>query len=176
MIPRPAVGALMLGLGRREGIALFGNTAAAFLASLAPLLAFALVGAGLMLAGGAGRDAAAMLGSAVVTLLGPAVLSHAVATRWGREEQWARYATAMNWCQWLQIIGVVIMLVLLGGQMGVRDLIETTVLSVGLYGLWLNWMVARAGLDLTRGRAALLVLLVNGGTLALVVLPQILGG
>lgn len=174
--PRPVLGAAMLAIGRGEGIALFGGTVRAYMSSLLPLALFALAGAALMAAGGVGHDAAAMLGSALVTLLAPAVLSHALARRWDREEQWLRYATAVNWCQWVQVAAATAMLVVLGGRLQPVDLVQTTVVAVGLYGLWLNWVTARAGLELARGRAALLVLLVNGGTLLLVLLPEVLGG
>ena len=52
---------LLIGRGRREGLAEFGSSRDAFLASLAPLLAFPLVGAALMMAGGQSRGAAASL-------------------------------------------------------------------------------------------------------------------
>lgn len=54
-------GILLIGRGRREGLAEFGSSRDAFLASLAPLLAFPLVGAALMMAGGQSRGAAASL-------------------------------------------------------------------------------------------------------------------
>jgi hypothetical protein len=42
------------------------------------------------------------------------------------------------------------------------------------YGLWLHWFVARHGLGLGAGRAALLVVGVNLGTIVLVLGPRLL--
>ena len=48
------------------------------------------------------------------------------------------------------------------------------VLGLGGYGLWLHWFLARHGLELSRLRAALLVMGVNLGTACLVLLPRLL--
>ena len=41
--------------------------------------------------------------------------------------------------------------------------VQTFFLAVAAYSLWLHWFLARHGLALSRWRAALLVVLVNGG-------------
>ena len=58
---RPAPGSILVGIfrlarGRADGLGQFGATREAFLASLAPLIAFPLVGGVLMILGGGGLD------------------------------------------------------------------------------------------------------------------------
>ena len=88
--------------GARTGRRLlqFGATREAFLASLAPLIAFPLVGGVLMLLGGGGLAALSDLLATLCALLAPPVLSFEVARLWGRQDAWLRFATAFNWCQW----------------------------------------------------------------------------
>ena len=177
MTPRPFVGAIRLALGRRDGIALFGDTVPAFLARLAPLVAFPLVGAGLLAASGRVAPALALLVLSLVAQLAPAVVSHALARWWGREAAWLRYATAFNWCQWaLPIVAMGLLTaiqVVAGERLTVEAASRLLVLVVSAYGLWLNWLLARVGLDLGAGRAAGFVALVNLAVLALIVGPQL---
>lgn len=172
----PIIGAAQLAIGRPAGMARFGDSPQAFLASLAPLIAFPLVGAVfLLLKVGAVRAATTFL-LTLVAQLAPAVLSHAMAVRWDREAAWLRYATAFNWCQWAIPIAAFVVLLLLqladGG--GLSDEAASDLLLVVLagYGIFLHWMLARYGLSLRAGRAMLLVLLVNAGTVALVLGPR----
>ncbi len=175
----PLRGAMRLALGRQDGIALFEDTPAAFLGSLAPLIAFPLVGAGLLALLGRAELALYLLMLAVVAQLGPAVVSHALACWWGRGQLWLRYATAFNWCQWalpvMALLFLIAMQLLAGDSLSVDDASQLLLLAVSLYGLWLNWVIARAALGLRAGRAVLFVLLVNVGVMALLVVPQVLG-
>ena len=163
----PIIGAAQLAIGRGEGIERFGNTPQAFMASLAPLVAFPLVGALLLAVSGSAMAALSTLLLTLVAQLAPAVLSHVVAVRWGREAAWLRYATAFNWCQWA--IPVVAFGLLMGLQIatgaGLSDAAAANllVLALGLYGLFLHWVLARHGLALSRARAVLMVVLVNAG-------------
>ncbi len=174
----PLLGAAQLAVGRGEGITRFADTPAAFLGSLAPLVAFPLVGSLFLLADGRVLQAVAFVLLTVLSLAGPAVLSHAIAVRWGREADWLRYATAFNWCQWA--VPVAAMGLLAGLQLGAGAgltapvAVQLLVVGVGAYYLWLHWTVTRHGLDLSRGRSALLVVLVNAGMAALLVIPQLL--
>lgn len=167
----PLLGIVRLARGKVDGLAQFGDTPQSFLASLAPLIAFSLVGAG-VLAGAAGLGG--MLGFLLLLMvahLAPPVLSHALARYWDREDWWLRYATAYNWVQCaLPLAGLPLVIgmqvvALLGVPVG-------TVVPLGLtlfvgYALWLQWLLARHGLDLSRGRAAVVVALVHLGTYAL---------
>jgi len=160
-----------LGRGHADGLDGFNATVAGFLASLLPLLLLAL----LMAAGGA-PDAARGLAGAVVGLLAPPVLSHALATRWGREREWLRYAVAVNWCQWAlpMLFAALLLLAQLvtGGGDEAALAVRVAVLGLVAYWLWLNWFIARHALSVPAGRAALLVFLVSLGSGAMVLLPQ----
>ncbi len=180
---RPAPGSIVLGVvrlarGRADGIRQFGSTREAFLASLAPLIAFPLVGGILMLLGGGGLEALLDLLATLCALLAPPVLSFEVARLWGKEAAWLRFATAFNWCQW--IIPVVLsLLLLIGGTLaafGLPRSVARMIIVLGLicYGLWLHWFLARHGLGLSRARAAVMVLGVNLATVLIVLGPRML--
>jgi hypothetical protein len=172
---------LRVARGRKDGIPLFGNSVQAFLASLAPLIAFPLVGAVLMLlrGGGGARSVADLLATACA-LLAPPVLSYQFARFWQREAAWPRFATAFNWCQWALPIVAMLILLLTGFAMaaGMSNRVAGVILVLGLagYGLWLHWFLARHALSLSRGRAALLVLGVNVCTVAIVLGPRLVAG
>lgn len=176
--PSVLVGIARLARGRADGLAHFGATSQAFLASLAPLIAFPLVGSALLLANGGGLPAVADLLATLCALLGPPVVSWWFARRWDREARWTRFATAFNWCQWAIAVVATALLFVAGLLMavGVPRGLAGVMFLFGLvgYGLWLHWFLARRGLDLSGLRAALLVLAVNLGTAALVVGPSLL--
>ena len=171
-------GVVLLCRGRAAGLAEMGTGPEAFLSSLAPLIAFPLVGCVLMIAQGKVADALADFLATLIALLAPPVISHAIAQRWGRQEKWFRFATAINWCQWaLPLLGAV--LVLIAGfmvQAGVPMRSTVVILCCVLlaYVFWLQWFLARHGLDLSGLRAAGLVLMVNLATIILVAGPQVL--
>jgi hypothetical protein len=172
------LGIARMASGRADGLDQFGGTTQAFLGSLAPLIAFPLVGGGLMFAEGEGLSAVAEMLATFCALLAPPVLSYWLARRWQREALWLRFATAFNWCQWA-IPVVAAALLLLAGMLIRMGLSNGTagalvVLGLGGYGLWLHWFVARQGLQLSGPRALLLVLLVNLGTAVLVAGPGLL--
>jgi hypothetical protein len=181
---RPRSGSIVLGIarlarGRVDGLRQFGATRDAFLVSLAPLIAFPLVGSVLMLLGGGGLAAVSGLLATLCALLAPPVLSFEVARLWGREAAWLRFATAFNWCQWvIPVIGSVLLVVVgiligLGLPRAVAHI--GVVFGIVAYGLWLHWFVVRHGLGLSGLRAALMVLAVNLGTVIIVLGPHMLG-
>ena len=173
----PLIGAALLARGRAEGMARFGSTPQAFLASLAPMIALPLVGCIILLLSGNGLLGVSALLVTVVAQLAPPVLSHALAAQWGRADLWLRYATAFNWCQWaIPVVALALMVVLQAGlSFGLGENAAVRLLGVGLaaYGLWLHWLLARHGLALPGGRAAALVALVNIGTIALLLVPGV---
>lgn len=177
--PRRSVllGIARVARGRREGLQQFGATEDAFLASLAPLIAFPLVNAGLALAGGEGWGAAGGFLQALCVVLAPPVLSQVLAQAWGHGGAWLHYATAFNWCQWAVPALAVTLLVVLSGLVG-AGLPESTaevalVAVLGAYAIWLHWFVTRHALGLGRWRTVLLVVLVNLGTVALAFGPRL---
>jgi hypothetical protein len=176
--PNILVGILRVALGRKDGLGQFGTTQQAFLASLAPLIAFPLVGGVLMMMQGAGRQALTDLLATACALLAPPALSFELARLWGREAHWLRFATAFNWCQWiLPLVGSVFLFALgIAVTAGLSEDNASIILIVclGCYALWLHWFLARHGLDLPAGRAALLVAGVNLITVLLVLGPRLL--
>jgi hypothetical protein len=176
--PNILVGILRVARGRRDGLTQFGSTPQAFLASLAPLVAFPLVGGVMMVASGAGVQALTDLFATACALLAPPALSFELARFWGREAHWLRFATAFNWCQWiLPLVGSALLIVLSTAiAVGLSEHAASVALIIGLgcYALWMHCFLARYGLDLPAGRAALLVLGVNLVTVLLVVGPRLL--
>lgn len=172
------IGIIRLARGRADGLLQFGETREAFLASLAPLIAFPLVGGVLMILGGGGLDALADLLATLCALLAPPVLSFEVARWWGRENAWLRFATAFNWCQWIIPI-LLSLLLLLFGMLTMAGLPTSAArggVLLGLigYGLWLHCFLAKHGLGLSWPRAGLMVVGVNLATVLLVAGPRVL--
>lgn len=178
--PSILLGIVRVAFGRRDGIARFGNSREAFLASLAPLIAFPLVGGAIMLAGGAGRSGAMLLLATICALLAPPVLSFEMARLWRREQGWLRFATALNWCQWVMpVVGVLLLGIvapLLATALAEHAALNVTAGMIVFYQLWLHWFLARHGLLLSPLRSVALVLVVNLGTAVLVVGPALLAG
>ena len=171
-------GVLLLARGRAEGLRQFGDTPQAFLASLAPLIAFPLVGYLLLAAGGHGAAAIAGLLGTLCALLAPPVISFELARWWGRQELWLRYATAVNWCQWaIPLLASALLLVVypvLAQLLSDNAAGVAVIAAIAAYALWLHWFLARHALALSGARAALLVGLVNLGTALLVLGPRLL--
>jgi hypothetical protein len=178
--PRQSVllGMFRVARGRADGIGCFGGTPQSFLSSLAPLVAFPIVGAVLGLFTEGPRRALTGLAMTLCALLTPAVLSWEVARRWDRARAWYRFATAFNWCEW--ILPVVACLALLPVSVAVTAGLTESAASLmlvaflGGYGLWLHWFLARKALALSGLRAVVLVLIVNAGTVAAVMIPSLL--
>ncbi len=172
------VGILRVARGRADGIGCFGGSAQSFLASLAPLIAFPLVGAVLGLFTQGPRRALTDLGMTLCALLTPAVISYELARFWQRTDAWLRFATAFNWCEWvLPIVAFLAMLPLsVAVNAGMTEDSASLVLVGFLcaYGLWLHWFLARKALALSVARAILLVIIVNLGTVGAVMVPTLL--
>ena len=169
----PWGGIWRVAIGRVEGMAWFGATAQSFLSSLAPLIAFPLAGALLIMVEGEALPAFDLFALTLVLQLAPPVLSHWLAVRWGRADQWFHYATAYNWCYWAVPAAGSLLMLAAGPVLGPRAALEAFFIGGGAYSLWLHWFIARHGLTLGRWRAILLVVLVNGGTLLLVEGPRL---
>ncbi len=175
--PNVLLGILRLARFDARGLTQFGSTPEGFLASLAPLIAFPLVGAVLLLGRGDPLDALAEFLATICTLLAPPVLSHLFAVAWNREGEWLRYATAFNWCQWAIPMAAAVMLLLaamlIGAGLPNREAAVIALGGLAVYALALHWFIARKGLQLSILRATLLVLGVNIGTGVLVLLPML---
>jgi hypothetical protein len=177
-VPRKSiiVGIMRIARGRADGIDYFGSSSQAFLSSLAPLIAFPLVGAVLGLFTEGPRRALTDLAMTLCALLTPAVLSFELARIWNRADAWARFATAFNWCEWvLPVVACVILVPLAVAVSAGMDEATATMVMMGClggYGLWLHWFLARKALALSGFRAFVLVVVVNLGTAAAVMGPR----
>jgi hypothetical protein len=172
------VGIMRIARGRADGLGYFGSSSQAFLSSLAPLVAFPLVGAVLGLFSEGPRPALTGLAMTVCALLTPAVVSYELARLWKRSEAWARFATAFNWCEWiLPVLACLVMVPLsVAIAAGMSESAASLVLvgCLGGYGLWLHWFLARKALGLSGLRSVVLVFLVNLGTAVVVMGPRLL--
>ena len=151
-----------------DGLEQFGHTPPAFVNSLAPLVAFPLVSAAVVLLGGAGQEALTNVLMSLIALLAPAVISYYFAVAWQRESLWLRYAIAFNWCEAAVTVLAVFLLVVPGASRVADHMAWTAALSavVILLGYWLvlHWFMVRHGLRVSSLRAVLLVIVVNIGT------------
>ncbi|MBN8904019.1 MAG: hypothetical protein BGO51_19120 [Rhodospirillales bacterium 69-11] len=176
--PNVIVGMWRIARGRRDGLLQFGNTPQAFLGSLAPLIAFPLVGVVVMLLRGAGLSALAYFALTLCILLAPAAISFELARFWDRDALWLRFATAFNWGQW--VVAIVLMLVLtvlsiaVGAGLSEHAAVAVLMLGLACYALWLHWFLARHALQLSPFRAALMVVAMNAATVLLGVGPRLL--
>ena len=172
------VGIMRVARGRADGIEYFGLDAQAYLSSLAPLIAFSLVGMGIGLLTEGPRRALTGLAMTLCALLAPAVISYELARHWKRTEFWVRFATAFNWCEW--ILPILFFLVMVPISVAMRIGLDEAVARLlvigclGLYGLWIHWFLARKALSLSGVRAFVLVLIVNLGTGTVVLGPSFL--
>jgi hypothetical protein len=172
------VGILHIARGQTDGIGYFGSSPHAFLSSLAPLLAFPLVGAVLSMVTDGPRRALTSLAMTLCAVLTPAVISYELAHIWKRSDEWARFATAFNWCEWiLPVLACFVMVPLsVAISAGMTESTASLLLisCLGVYGLWLHWFLARKALALSGFRAVVLVILVNLGTAVVVMGPHLL--
>ncbi len=168
-----------LAKGDAAGIKEFGAGLDNFYASLAPLIAFPLVGALVTALQVDWRVAVVSFLARLCGVLVLPVLVYEFARFYGREPMWLRAATALNWSFWA-LLPVLLVGAFLGAilaQMGLpmRTAELATMGVMGAYLLWYRWFILRAGLGLNGWRAALIVL-VSGTLIALfTVVPVALG-
>ncbi len=177
---RLGLGMLLIATGRPAGFTQFGATAQAYLASLAPWLALAIVLGGTLAVSGRPGLGLAFFLVALCNLLAPAVIADAFCRLWDRRQLWALYANVLNCAQWA-FLGVLVLLLPVATMAVAAGLSQdgaARLLLAGLvaYGLWFHWFAARHALQLTRGRAALVMLGVVFGTALLVQAPTLLSG
>jgi hypothetical protein len=178
MTASPARAVLLLARFRSEGLDRLNASPRGLLGALTPWIAFALVRAGISMAGDGAYEALGGLLFTLIGLLAPLVISHAIARAWGRDESWLRYAVAFTWCQW--VMPLALLLAMWGGGVLVRlGLPQDAALAVAFaallgYALALQGFVARRALAVSRVRAGLMVVAVNIGTALLAVGPSLL--
>ena len=164
-IRRSGFGLLLLAVGRKSGFACFGTDNDAYLASLAPLVAFTLVSGGL-LALKTPRGAATLFLLSLCQVLAPPVIAYPLCRRWGRLDRWALYANILNWAPFLffMVLALVMLVARIAVQSGMAaDPAAGFALLLLLgYMLWFQWFVARGALAISRRQTAVLL----GATLA----------
>jgi hypothetical protein len=173
-------GLTKLAQGDATGILHFGHTPRAFLLSLVPMIALPLTIGFATILSGAVVQALEDLTASLCVLLLPPFISHTLAKVWKREEPWLRFAIAFNWCQFalsVLCIGALLTLGVVLGTAGASANSDMAMAVVALmclgivgYGLWLHWFVARCGLAVSGGRAALVVLATYAGTFAILLI------
>jgi hypothetical protein len=156
-------GLWLLARGRRAGIAEFGNSTDALAASLAPLIAFPLVGAAVAGLQGAWQAGVIDLLSRLCAVLAVPVITYEFARATGCEDKWLRTVTALDWSFWA-IVPLMFVAAFAGAGLVAAGLALHLAAGIMLgacaaYLLWLHWVIARAGLEIGAGQAALLVLL-----------------
>ena len=171
-------GIVRLALFRREGFAEFSATPQGFFNSLSPLIAFGLIGIVQSLANAGWRAAFTNALVAVITMLAPTLIIHALAVRWGRQEWWLTYAVAFNWTQivfpllllaagFISVIGRVL-------GFGATGLLTAALFVLLPYALGLHWFITRQSLGLSRGRTLLCMIAVYFGMVVVLFVPLLL--
>jgi hypothetical protein len=168
-------GLWLLARGRRAGVKEFANSPDGFAASLAPLIAFPLVGAALAVMQGAWQDGVIDLLSRLCAVLAVPVITHEFARRTGREAWWLRTITALDWSFWIVVPLVVIAAfagaALVAAGMALHQAAALVMGACAGYVLWLHFIVVRAGLGVKNSQAVLLVALIGLAILACSVAP-----
>lgn len=171
-------GVLQLARGDAQGIQAFRNTPEALLSALAPSIALFMVMGLSQLTHRFDAMQVTKVLILVAALLTRLVVSQLAASFWGREAGWSRYATALLWCGWLPVVvslfALSIIEVALPGIGSTPAALGVVMLGVELYELWLGWFIACKGLEISRGRAAGLVVLMNVSVATLYILAAIL--
>jgi hypothetical protein len=173
-------GIALLARGKSSGIAAFPDSINGLYASLGPLIAFPLVGAGLLAYSGQPALAALAFLSRLSVVLGLSVIIHAFAQLTGREALWLRTAIALNWSFWL-IIPLLFAAALAGAVLVTAGVPEPTaqyamIGMMAVYLLWCNWFIIRAGLQLASLPAFGVMLATNGVLGLLTLAPMLLHG
>lgn len=168
-------GMFRLATGNASGIEEFGNTTAAFSASIAPLLAFPLVGSALFAIQGHWMLAASMLLSRVCGVLAQPVIVEATARRTGRSATWLITSTALNWSIWLIfpliLVGMLVSNGLISMGTGEPEAVMTAIGLIICYMLWLQWFILRIGLKVSGWIAIAALLVLNITVASLYVIP-----
>lgn len=157
----------------------FGNSNDALNASLAPLIAFPLVGAARTAFLGQPVFAAVDFLSRLCAVLALPLITYEFARLAGREGEWRRTVAALNWSFWT-IVPLLLIAALLGAMMMAAGMAETAAerVVVGLliaYLLWYQWFISRAGLRLRVWQAVLLVALNVSAIVLLSATPLLIG-
>jgi hypothetical protein len=171
-------GILLLARGKAAGIGHFGDSVDSFTASLAPLIAFPLVGTVLNIINGAPAEAVIGFLSRLCAVLAVAVITYEFARITGRDALWLRTATTLNWSFWLFIplLGIAGLTgaIMVSAGMALTTAEDILIGLMATYLLWYHWFTVRAGLNLNILQAIALVILTNAAVALLTSAPNLL--
>jgi hypothetical protein len=158
-------GMFLLARGRAAGLEEFGNSTNALAASVAPLIAFPLVGSVLLAVNGDPKIAVLAFISRMCVVMALGLVTYEFAHIWHRDEQWLRTVTALNWSFWI-LIPVLLIAGICGAVLVSAGIAEKTAEDVmigviGAYLLWYHWFTVRNGLRIGLWAALLLVIVTN---------------
>ncbi len=177
---RVALGLLLIGTGRPAGFAQFGANTDAYLASLAPWLGLLIALSGVLVFTGHLWPAAALFLLALCNLLAPAIIADLFCVAWDRKQQWALYANILNCAQWLMLAAILLLLPLASATIlfGLSQDAAARLLlgALAAYTLWFHWFAARHALQISAGRAVIVMLGVVFGTAAILQVPLLFAG
>ncbi|HEX7391256.1 MAG TPA: hypothetical protein VF286_14195 [Acidiphilium sp.] len=158
-------GLYRLACGDAAGIREFGNSTAAFSASIAPLLAFPIVGSALVGLQGHWIIAVSIFLSRICGVLIQPAITQWSAHRAGQGATWLMTSTALNWSIWL-IFPLVLVGIVLGSSLvnlGLPQQAATGIVFglIALYMLWYQGFILRSGLNFSIWRALGVVVVMN---------------
>ncbi len=154
-------GLLLLARGRAEGIKEFTNSENALAASLAPLIAFPLVGAVMTAADGQARLAIIGFLARLCAVLAAPLIVFELARLGGRQSLWLRTAAALDWSFWL-LVPLLLAAGIVGGCLVAAGVNQSHAIAGSFaailgYLFWSQWFVVRTGLNLRPIAAAAVV-------------------
>ena len=168
----------LLARGQAQGIEEFGNAIPPFAASLAPLVAFPLVGAILMAMQHEYWIAAMLFCSRLVGVLIQPVTIEFASSRFGGNERWLMTSTALNWSIWM-MLPLMFLVILIDGTLSALGLPDpvSAAGSIGAlvgYMLWLQWFIVKSGLRIAGWLAALILAAITVAVGAVNALPYLM--
>ena len=171
-------GLFRLARGDAGGVSEFGNTTRAFSASIAPLLAFPIVGAALFGIAGHWMLAGLMLASRICGVLLQPVITEFGARRANSSATWLMTSTALNWSVWLVfpliLIGILITNGLITLGLSEPTAVGVSFASILLYMFWIQWFILRTGLRLSVLGALTLLIAMNVAIAVVYIAPYVL--
>jgi hypothetical protein len=154
-------GLFLLGRGRKTGMNEFNNSLEGFNASLAPLIAFPLVGSAISAVSGDWKLALVAFLSRLCAVLVLPVIVYEYARMTGRLGQWLKVASALNWSFWMAIpmlfVAAVIGAMMVETGLDMQNGEVAAIALLVLYLVWLQWFIMRTGLEISMAKAGALV-------------------
>jgi len=164
--------------GSATGMEEFGNTVPAFATSLAPLVAFPLVGSILIAMRHEYWIAGIMFCSRLVGVLLQPVIVEFASSRFGGRQRWLMTSTALNWSIWLALPLLFVTLAF-ASALTALGLPPSVAAASGFgllagYMIWLQWFIVKSGLRIAGWQAVLVIAVITVAVVVVYVLPYLL--